>query len=139
MRYALKGTAIAVVIGLTLACSSGSTEPIGVLVPRVAATSAIVSRGESITLRLRNDGARTWGYNLCAQSRLQRFEQGAWVDMPPSLAQCTAVLFTLPARAVRTEEFFIPHELQPGLHRVRVQFRAANDEVWILSDAFEVR
>ena len=70
---------------------------------------------------------------------VSRSDRGAWIDLPPSFAICTLVLHSLPARTVKDEPFYIPDELQPGLHRVRVHFGANSGGLWTSSDAFEVR
>lgn len=106
---------------------------------RRAILAAIVSRGESITLRLSHGGPVTWSYNVCSGSRLERLDRVAWVDVPPSLTLCTAVMFGLQARAVKDEPFCIPDALQPGLHRVRIEFRANGLARWVYSGAFDVR
>ena len=106
--------------------------------PAVEVSTAVVSPGSAVSVRLMNDTFREWSYHLCAGAWLQRLENGVWVDAPRALVVCSLQLSSIGAGGQVDADFSIPLGIPLGTHRLIVVFDSGGNRVDIASNPFTV-
>ncbi len=105
--------------------------------PTVTVLASAVNAGGAVPLRLHNPTQFAWAYDVCP-ARFQRLLNAKWMDVPPALIVCIAVVpLVFPGEAVQVSAQLVS-EAEPGLYRALVPFESNGVVVERTSDAFTV-
>lgn len=111
------------------------------------AASSSLFPGDEVRAELTNGLDRSVAYNLCLSLNLERRHDGAWKDVPVSLAPdedyaCPAISYELEPGESAGTVAYLPKDLAPGTYRlateVEVGFDGEEDRRKVVTNTFKV-
>ncbi len=120
-----------------IACGELTSADLDRLAPRVRALSDLAVAGELVWVELENSARIGWVYEACPGTFEQKVGED-WVEVPPALVACTAMITTIDAQETKAVGLYLPNGLEPGEYRAVVRFSYDGRATKRTSGPFEV-